>query len=360
MQNIPEQVQARADNANNILKDISGKEKGAPGSDAVHPEDQGKGQPAEAETVESLKRKLAETEHKLSVLQGKYNSEIKAVQGDVTLLNNLKNQNRTLTGQLAETGGRLAEANRLIGDLQKQITEKPKTDELDDTDPLSLLSQEDRGHLSEEGFERKTVEIVGKLVKALTQKVAPSAPADQTGQAAKVDEIIRDREQEKQDRLAERVNTFWDKLTEKVPDWETINGNANRGVPLMPEFDAWLDTALPYSDKTRRDILGEAQQRLDYTTVIQIFQDFKATLPPPGKKEEKVPLDLTEHIEPESTVGRQEPPDGAAPKGKTYTRAEVKAFYDDKAKGKWKGTEEEWVKRDADILKAHTEGRIRD
>jgi len=173
---VPAQVQAQADKADAMLKELSEKEK-APAAVVTNPEDQGKDKPAE-ETVESLK-------HKLAVLQGKYNSEIQALKDDVNLLNNLKNQVRTLNGQISDSNGKLNEANRLIGELQKQITERPAAPADDGKAVLSSLDEEDLDYLRGEGFDDKAI---GILLKALSKK-------DQAKPAQNQDEIAEIRKE---------------------------------------------------------------------------------------------------------------------------------------------------------------------
>lgn len=330
MKKVPAQVQARSDEADRLLKESSeGKtvedfEK----KDDVVIEDLSKKPPdikVVEDTVESLK-------HKLSVLQGKYNSEIQALKDDVTLLNSLKNQVRTLKGELHEE-------KLLTAELQGKLAEKTAVTVVDDADPLSLLSEEDRQHLEDEGFMGKTLEIVAKMVKGMAKG---AQPANTGSELAEI----------KKELQADRVKTFWKELADKVSDWEAINSS--------DEFNTWLDARIPYSNKTRRDALQEAQNELNHGTVIQIFLDFKAAKPIEKKEdlEGKEGLNPAKHLEPDSSVARQEI-QKEVPQGKIYTRQEIKEFYTDVTRGKYKGKEAEAAAIDADILKADKEGRIK-
>lgn len=335
---VPAQVQAQADKADAMLKELSEKEK-APAAVVTNPEDQGKDKPAPIpeETVESLK-------HKLAVLQGKYNSEIQALKDDVNLLNNLKNQVRTLNGQVQDANGKLNDANRLIGEMQKQITEKPAPAD-DGKIDLSALSEEDLEHLRGEGFDDK---VIGILVKALSKKAAPAARTDGQGE---IEEIRQDMEKD-------RAKAFWKEFTDKVPDWEPINTDDT--------FNDWLDEKLPYSTETRRDRLQAAQKDADAATCIQIFNDFKSAHPAAGrnKPEQRIELpsriDPAKQLEPASSVVHQPPEDGKPkPAGKIYTRQEVREFYAELSKAAAKGNvTDEMKKTDQDIIAANTQGRI--
>lgn len=336
---IPAQVQAQGDRADELLKKVQASPETPAQGDPSKPEDRDKGKPApQAETVDSLKALLAETQQKLATLQGKYNSEIQALKDDVNLLTNLKNQVRTLTGQVQDANGKLNEANRLIGDLQKQITEKPAVPADDGKSALSSLSEDDLEYLRGEGFDDKTL---GILIKALSKK-------DQAKPAQNQDEIAEIRKELE----TKKVKEFWKEINDKVPDWEPINGS--------DPFNDWLDLRLPYSNETRRDRLQAAQKESDYATAIQIFNDFKRENPAAATHKPEHRIDPAKQIEPASSVVHQPPADGKpAPAGKIYTRQEVREFYAELSKAAAKGNvTDEMKKTDLDIIAANAQGRI--
>ena len=336
---IPAQVQAQGDRADELLKKVQASPETPAQGDPSKPEDRDKGKPApQAETVDSLKALLAETQQKLATLQGKYNSEIQALKDDVNLLNNLKNQVRTLNGQISDSNGKLNEANRLIGELQKQITEKPAVPADDGKSALSSLSEDDLEYLRGEGFDDKTL---GILIKALSKK-------DQAKPAQNQDEIAEIRKELE----TKKVKEFWKEINDKVPDWEPINGS--------DPFNDWLDLRLPYSNETRRDRLQAAQKESDYATAIQIFNDFKRENPAAATHKPEHRIDPAKQIEPASSVVHQPPADGKpAPAGKIYTRQEVREFYAELSKAAAKGNvTDEMKKTDLDIIAANAQGRI--
>jgi len=336
---VPAQVQARADKADELLKQVQAStEKPAGEVSAAPTGDRDKDKPAQAETVDSLKALLAEAQQKLATLQGKYNNEIQALKDDVNLLTNLKNQVRTQGGQLQELTGKLNEANRLNGELQKQITEKPAAAD-DGKAVLSSLDEEDLEYLRGEGFDDKAI---GILLKALSKR-EPAKPNQGTDEIAELRKEIE----------TKKVKEFWKELADKVPDWEPINGS--------DPFNDWLDLRLPYSNETRRGRLQAAQQESDYATVIQIFNDFKSANPGyANKNKQEHRIDPNKQIEPDSSVVNQRDPAGKeAPAGKIYTRQEVKEFYASLSKAAAKNeVTDEMKKTDADIILANTQGRI--
>ncbi len=320
--NIPQQVQAQSDRADELLKQASGKESPAGGakptaeslnakpSDAVKPE----------ETVEYWKQRF-------EVIQGKYNSEIKGMQENVNLLNSLKNQVRQLTGQLTES-------QNLIGQLQKQLTEK-REPAPDTTDPLSVLTAEEREHLDAEGITGKSLEILAKMVRA----------SGGQGQNQNLEEINRKLEEDREARQRDAVRTFWTELERLVPDWRDVNQSE--------AFIAWLDAQIPYTNQTRGQRLTAAQNSLDHQTCAQFFLDFKKEQPTM-----KPVIDPNKQIEPDTSVTHGDDPTKDRPKGKQYTISEVQQFYKDCSLGKYADREAERKAMDEDIIRANQEGRI--
>ncbi|MHC4417208.1 MAG: hypothetical protein ACYSU6_01335 [Planctomycetota bacterium] len=337
--------------------------------------------PAEidADTVEGLKAQTAEltgklekSEHKYSVLQGKYNHEIQAIKDDVNLLNNLKSDvkrleksNSEFQRKVAELVTQNAEFVRQKQDLEIQLANKNKEapPQGDTEDVTQLLSEEDRQTLEDEGITGQAQDIITKLVRKLTPlKTAEETTSKEADQTTKSDnESV--------------VDSFWSGLEDAVEDWQPVNRS--------PEFNDWLDEPAPYSDKTRRQILTEAQEKLDLKTVIAIFSDFKATdsyNPPETAPEEKPSEKPPEKPEkaPESNLENELEPDRPQnvdvvinpatedryqkmlnPKY-VFPRAEITAFYKDATQsGSLSETNRElYDKIDKAIVKAGAEGRV--
>jgi hypothetical protein len=366
---IPAQVEAQGKKADELIQALQ-PENAAVVDPAVNPENPGVAQPAAAvapavaETVDSLKQKLAESEHKFSVLKGKYDSEIAPLKNDVNILNSLKGQIRKLTGDnstlnasVQDLQGKLTEANGQIAQLQQQIAQPAASPEV-----KPVFSEEDMGQLREEGFDEKTIAILEKVLKRDTPAAAAPAQPAQAQPAAAAPaksqaELAQEREREKS------VKTFWQEFEKGVPDWETINGNTEYGIPMMPEFDSWLDGQMPNSVQTRRQALVAAQGILDHLKVVQIFNEFKSehNLTVQQQQQPEHKINPEQQIEPASSVVHSDP--GQQPQGKIYTRQEINDFYKDYAIKMASPVTPQSVKdqlrnTDADIVKANSEGRI--
>ena len=134
-----------------------------------------------------------------------------------------------------------------------------------------------------------------------------------------------------------------------VPEWRQIDGDEN--------FIAWLGEQVPYTSKTRLDLLREsAKDYRDPYTTAQFFKDYKATLAPASK--EDVQEKLRKYVAPPKSSTATTPGRGAQP---TVSRADYHRFMDLSARGlfdpkDWGGKSEAQV--EAMFDKAILERRI--
>jgi len=332
---IPAQVQARAEEAERMLKGLSeDPSKKDPEAEPIQPGDREPKPPVQSETDEVLRKELTELKQQYKTLQGKYEKEVKALGSDVNLLTSLKNQVRQLTMQNSDL-------TQLISDMRTQLEEKKEPAKKADI-PQSFadkLSDEDLEYLENEGITGKVVDIVAKTIMA--------------NQPARNDELERIKKDVQQD----RTSRFWSELNGKVENWRHHNESDG--------FNDWLDVTLPYSSSTRRQVLQSAQQRLDYETVIQLFKDFEVeTGFTPEKGKAPMPkVDPGKLLEPDASVSRMADADADKPKGKVYTKQEIRDFYArsavEMANPYTTAERKAEIKRlDEDIIAANREGRI--
>ena len=178
---IPEQVRAGAEHAEQLIAEQKAAEAGETPSAGDKPAEQPADQDADqnpkpedaAPTVESLTKKVEELTHSLSVLQGKYNAEVKALGDDPNLLNTLKADKRRLDRQVTDL-------QRIVNDQQAQLARLSSKDSQPPEDPdnepavpdIDLkLDKEDLDHLRNEGIEGKTLDIFKKLANVLWKLV---------------------------------------------------------------------------------------------------------------------------------------------------------------------------------------------
>lgn len=138
-----------------------------------------------------------------------------------------------------------------------------------------------------------------------------------------------------------REVSFYDKLTQQVPDWLAVNDD--------PDFHTWLREADELTGAQRQAILSEAEEKRDADRVARFFKAFKKV------QEGNVAAaqsSLDSQVAPVSSRV-----DAPPPGKKLWTRAEIADFYARDRRGEF--TEDKAAAIDSEIQLAIREGRIR-
>lgn len=157
-------------------------------------------------------------------------------------------------------------------------------------------------------------------------------------QSRVIDELRRQIGQVGQDSQQSSEQAFYSTLATLVPEWETLNTN--------PKFTAWLSEMDVFSGKTRQTLLNEAASVLDVNRVVLFFNQWK-------KLSAKKKSGIEQQASP-STSKTTAPVEQKS----SYTLTEVKKFYDDISKGKYRHNQDEMKRLDYDITMAQAEGRV--
>lgn len=147
---------------------------------------------------------------------------------------------------------------------------------------------------------------------------------------------------------------FYSKLAEIHPDWEAVNSSN--------EWLTWLEQPDSMSGVRRDNLLQDAHAALNVARVAAIFTAFKketgkSDTASGGAKSDAGRIDPKTLVAPSSSASPQPVPSAARPKGKIWTQAEMAQVYDDFAKGRIQAPE--FREKEADIMAAVTEGRVR-
>lgn len=138
---------------------------------------------------------------------------------------------------------------------------------------------------------------------------------------------------------------FYAALGGLVPEWEQINQDER--------WLTWLAEVDPVYGAQRQAALDSARQALDVQRVANVFRAFKATLPVQKPQES-----LASQVAP-SGAASSPPVQQVAPSAQLLSTKFVEKFYNDYAKGRYAGREEEANRLIAEIDRAAAEGRIR-
>lgn len=345
---LPAQVKQAETAAEDLLK------KAQVATDPVTPED-GKTEPTKQdppdETVEGLKKQLADATHRFNVLQGKYNAEIEPIKADVNLLTRLKADVKSLRQQIENLSRDNAQKNNLVVDLTKKLEETkkaPPAAAVPQQDPSKVLTPEEMEHLKREDLSGETLNIFWKLINA-----AKSSGADTQQFETKFNEL-----DQKIGQVNQKVDTtvqvsFDQRLRAAVPNIDKYIGNN-----ADPAFVTWLDT--PYNSfgsATPRSDLQQAMANQDIDKIKAGIAEFEKTIAPPSKQPKTTTQNpLESQLEPSETVNAGAPRDTG--KGQRHKKSDIDKFYLDQTKGLWRGREKEAAALDIEYIRASQEGRI--
>lgn len=314
---LPQAVARRAEAASALLREAETRRQ--PAAPSATPAPAATPASPAAADVATLQRQLTDTQEQLrkanaryDALQSKYDAEVPRAAAD-----------------LRDAREKLKTANDRVTELEALLKRKVEAGE------VTSLSKDE-------------IDLMGPAMVAATSKIAREIiEASLDTRLKPINE--RFDQYERQSEAA-----YFATLNEGVPDFDVQNND--------PAFIAWLNETDPVTQRIRFDLLKRADGARQGNRVVEIFRAFKegreigaSSQPPPPN-----PLEHRQNP-PEGGGGGQ--PDLKDDKGKKiWQRAEIKAFYDAKARGEYRGPEKQARAREIeqDIFAAQKEGRIRD
>ena len=150
---------------------------------------------------------------------------------------------------------------------------------------------------------------------------------------------------------------FFEQLTRRVPSWRTVND--------APAFHKWLRQPDPITGLDRQVILEDAHQQLDLERVVSIFtagmaatgaQPAQPGTPAAAATPSAAATQLERQVAPGRASAATAPPKQA--EKKTWSRQDIRQFFEDKQRGVYKGRDDEAKALERDIFTAQREGRI--
>ena len=279
-------------------------------------------EPAAASSTETAPAPSEDYEHRFSVIQGKYNTEVprlhQTIREQTARLQSLEQLIATMQAAPPQTQQAPA---------QSLVTEEDKNAYGDSIDVMRRVCREEIGDLS------SRVVSLTQLIQQLQASVVPRVNEVAQRQARSADE------------------QFWATLNALVPNWQTINDDER--------FKSWLLEQDPLAGTTRQTLLEVAHGNLDARRVASFFNTWTSlnggagASKPAGKKQ------AVSELESQVSPGRGRSAAPPAPNTpKQITREDVSKFYDDVRKGVYKGREEERARLERDIFVAMKEGRV--
>jgi len=231
-----------------------------------------------------------------------------------------------------------------VANLEAQVAAKPPEPAPEPKQPLPGISDKDREAFGDdlmEAIERAAQAIADKQTAPLLAKIEKL----ETQAAAVTEQVTTVADAQ----IDEAKTKYFGKLTELVPDWLALNGDA--------QFLAWCGADNPLTGQPNQALLDDAFNKLDVSRTAALFNQYKADkgiVAAPATDPAKA--ELESQIAPSSahTTAPSTPP-----AEKIWTVAEVSKFYDDITKGVYRGKEREVAEIEAAIDQATAEGRLR-
>ena len=263
-------------------------------------------------------------EHRFRSMKGRYDAQIQI--------------NSQMQEQMGQLGDELVRTQQMLQQNYAQPNQ-PNT-------PKTFLTPEDAQNYG--------TDLIDLTKRAAMDAVAP-----------KLNELEQENQQ-----LRQRVNHqsqmgVVQTLDMKVPNWREINRD--------PNFKRWLSLRDIYSGVVRKQMLDAAYQAADAPRVLAFFTGFvqdeeivagnaapapqsQPVSPPP--RQPAVPLERLAAPGRARPAGGNDAPNVPADKP-TFTRQQIKGFYDDVRRGVYAGREADKASREREIFAAQSEGRVR-
>jgi len=259
-------------------------------------------------------------EQKYRTLQGMYNAEVPRLHAEKRELTNRVQQLEQL---IASMNAKPAQSQ---APAQKLITEQDIEDYGDSIDVMRKVFREEMASKDTE------INELRGLMRQMQSSVVPQV------------------HQLSQNYAVSNEQRFWADLQVAVPDWQDINGSR--------EFQTWLLEIDPLTGIPRQTYLDDAQRNLDVRRVTNFFAAWKGMTGGPDARTNRE-AQSTSELERQVTPGKGRS-GGSKPLGesKTYTTDDIRAFFADVQKGKYRGKETERARIERDIFAAQREGRI--
>ena len=333
---LPAQVQKQSEAVNKLYEELNGKPEEAGvdsaeaaeetvGVDTADTADSDGGQaPAprqEEQNAVGDKDEEETYEQRWRSLQGMYNAEVPRLHAERRELTNRVQQLEQLLASMTAKPSEQAETP-----AEKLITEQDIEDYGDSIDVMRRVFREEAGALKQENAQLR------QMLQQMQANVVPKV------------------QQLSQRQAVSSEQAFWAELQTAVPDWQDINTSR--------EFQSWLLEVDPLTGVPRQTYLEDAQRNLDARRVVNFFAAWKGQAGVPNARSTRTAQSASE-LEKQVAPGRgRSGGNKTAGEPKTYTQEDIKRFFTDVQKGKYKGKETERDRIERDIFAAQREGRI--
>jgi len=293
-------------------------------SETVNEADSAEEQAAESDSQEQVQSDNVDEEEtferRYKSLQGMYNAEVPRLHAE-------KRELETRVTQLEALMSTLNTPTTTNTQQQTALVTDADVEEYGDSiDVMRRVSREEASQ------QQARIDQLEGLVRGMQTSVVPQVQQLQHRQAVTSEQA------------------FWSDIQTAVPDWQDINTNQG--------FQSWLLEVDPLTGISRQTYLDDAQKNLDARRVTQFFSTWKAQTGPSVAQSTPV-VQSKSQLEKQVAPGRgRSGGTTSSNEPATYSSVDIKNFFTDVQKGKYKGKEKERDRIERDIFAAQREGRI--
>lgn len=230
----------------------------------------------------------------------------------------LQTKHQTLVDDYRTLKGAYEDLQTQIDELKAKPPEPPQPKESDK--PL---------------FSDKEVQEYGEGFLQMVERVARQV-ADGSPLMSEIGEVKQTVESFVQHQHQTDEERFYAYLDENMSDWEVVNEDEN--------FKAWLAEEMPLTGQQRQHFLAAAHKALDGPKVLSFFASWR---------NESGAGYTPRTVTTPSTYGEE-----SSESGEVFRQSDIKRFYDEKARGKWRGREKEARQIETKIFEAQKQGRV--
>jgi len=339
---LPEQIRKQAEAVQELYKQLGADPAQGPEADASeNTETEGTAAPAADEPAANAPapspapeqptggdKAPEDLQQKYRTLQGMYNAEVPRLHA----------QNR-------ELGGRIQQLEQLLATMSSTAPAPGAAPAPAAAPVQKLVSDKDVEEYGDsiEVMRRVSREEVSPVMQRLS-KIEQLLQQVQTNVVPQVQAVAQRQAQTAQQQ-------FWSDLTTEVPNWREVNDTQ--------AFQDWLLETDPLTGISRQTYLEDAQRALDARRVSAFFRTWLKSTGQAPVAQSTGSAPATSELEKQVAPGRAR--SAGAPqtnKGKTYTPADIRKFFDDVRSGRYKGREQERDRIERDIFAAQRENRI--
>lgn len=331
---LPEQLQKQVDEAKSIIAQHYGPEAGT---------DESKDPPAEQEGTDAATAAQGAATEVPAVATAQQPGE--SDESYAQRWRSLQGIYNATQHKLNAAQQRNAELERMLASVQ-QPRQAPAA-----AQPATFITDKDSEEFGED--------MIGFAKRAAKEELAPFVGAlqalrEEVAQLKGVVPVVRNVAANQQ-KSAE--SDFFEKLSQRVPQWQAINGDGR--------FHDWLLSPDPMTGITRQTYLEDAQRSFDLDRVVSIFKLWAPNTGAAADTQETrtptqgSPRTAKEELERQVAPGKANASTAAPQKqARQWSPAQIAKFYSDARRGVYEGRAAEKDALERDLFLAQREGRI--